>query len=72
MRLEWARPGVVRATTHAYELAALVSAARLVAESDPPEVPPEALEQLRQILSEYDAQALRLREAPSTGNGASD
>ncbi|MET4924317.1 hypothetical protein P3L51_18500 [Streptomyces sp. PSRA5] len=51
-------------------MAALVSAARLVAESAPPEIPPEALEQLRQILGEYDAQALRLREASSPVDGA--
>lgn len=70
MRLEWARPGVVQATAHAYELAALVSAARLVAESESSEIPPEALEQLRQILDEYDAQAVRLREAPSPVDGA--
>ena len=70
MRLEWARPGVVRATAHVYELAALVSAARLVAESASPEIPPEALEQLRQILDEYDAQTVRLREAPSPLDGA--
>ncbi|WP_329145065.1 hypothetical protein OG501_26130 [Streptomyces niveus] len=69
MRLEWARPGVVRATAHAYEFAAMVAAARLVAESASPEIPPEALEQLRQVLDEYDAQAERLREAPSPVDG---
>ncbi|MFD5899543.1 MULTISPECIES: hypothetical protein [unclassified Streptomyces] len=70
MRLEWARPGVVRATAHAYELAALVSAARLVAESASPEIPPGTLEDLRQILDDYDAQVARLREAPFPGDGA--
>lgn len=70
MRLEWARPGVVRATAHAFEIAALVSAARLVAESAPPEMPPEALDQLRQVLRDYDAQARQLRETRSQGDGS--
>lgn len=70
MRLEWARPGVVRATAHAYEFAALVTAARLVAESASPEIPPEASGQLRQILNEYDAQTVNLREASSPADGA--
>lgn len=69
MRLEWARPDVVRATAHAFEIAALVSAARLVAESAPPEMPAEALEQLRQILRDYDAQARHLREAAPPADG---
>lgn len=69
MRLQWARPGVVRVTAHAYELAALVSAARLVAESASPEIPPGTLEDLRQILDDYDAQVARLREAPSSVDG---
>jgi hypothetical protein len=62
MQLEWARPGVLRVTSHAYEFAALVAAARYVAESAPPEIPEEALEHLRQILHDYDAQTMRLRE----------
>ncbi|MBT2458482.1 hypothetical protein [Streptomyces sp. ISL-86] len=63
MHLEWARPGVLRATAHAFEFAALVAAARFVAESAPPDIPQDALERLRQVLDDYDAQALRLREA---------
>ncbi|MGW6563914.1 hypothetical protein [Streptomyces sp. NPDC054975] len=64
MQLEWARPGVLRATAHAFEFAALVAAARFVAESAPPDIPEESLEQLRHILSDYDTQARHLREAP--------
>ncbi|MGW0732646.1 hypothetical protein [Streptomyces sp. NPDC002851] len=68
MHLEWTRPGVLRATAHAFEFAALVAAARYVAESAPPSIPEEALEQLRQVLRDYDAQAQRLHEAaPPTG-----
>jgi hypothetical protein len=70
MHLEWARPGVLRATAHAFEFAALVAAARFVAESAPPDIPQEALEQLRQVLHDYDAQALRLREAAPPNGGA--
>ncbi|MFE5913495.1 hypothetical protein ACFQ6B_31035 [Streptomyces wedmorensis] len=70
MQLEWARPGVLRATAHAFEFAALVAAARFVAESAPSEIPEEALDQLRKVLDEYDAQTARLRKgtpAPETG-----
>ncbi|MFF7727687.1 hypothetical protein [Streptomyces sp. NPDC008001] len=60
MQLEWARPGVLRMTAHAYELAALIAAARYVAEAAPRELPEEALEQLKAVLDGYDAQASRL------------
>ncbi|MGW7463950.1 hypothetical protein ACWGJT_04415 [Streptomyces xantholiticus] len=70
MHLEWARPGVLRATAHAFEFAALVAAARFVAESAPPDIPQEALEQLRQVLQDYDVQALRLHEAAPPDGGA--
>ncbi|MFI8519226.1 hypothetical protein ACIGEZ_15540 [Streptomyces sp. NPDC085481] len=69
MQLEWARPGVLRATAHAFEFAALVAAARFVAESAPSDLPEEALEQLRQVLQDYDAQASRLREAAHRPGG---
>ena len=52
MQLERIRPSVLRLTLHAYELAALIAAARLVAEKD--ELPEEASEQLRQVLASYD------------------
>ena len=52
MQLERVRPSVLRLTLHAYELAALIAAARLVAEKD--ELPEEASEQLRQVLASYD------------------
>jgi hypothetical protein len=61
MRLEWEEPGVLRVTSPVYELAALVAAARYVAEAAPPDMPEEALEQLRRILGDYDSQRLRLR-----------
>jgi predicted DNA-binding transcriptional regulator YafY len=52
VQLERVRPSVLRLTLHAYELAALIAAARLVAETD--ELPEEASEQLRQVLASYD------------------
>ncbi|MCF6524308.1 hypothetical protein [Streptomyces sp. JJ36] len=60
MQLEWARPGVLRVTSHAYEFAALVASARYVTENPPPEIPEEALEQLRGVLADYEEQAARL------------
>ena len=52
MQLERVRPTILRLTLHAYELAALIAAARLVLEED--ELPEEAAEQLRQVLASYD------------------
>ena len=60
MRLEWAGPGVLRVTSPAYEFAALVAAARHVAEAAPRDIPQEALEDLRRVLGEYDRQVARL------------
>ncbi|MFG3410488.1 hypothetical protein [Streptomyces sp. NPDC048142] len=65
MHLEWARPGVLRATAHAFEFAALVAAARYVAEFAPPDIPEESLEQLKHVLSDYDTQARRLHGTPA-------
>ncbi|WP_159054683.1 hypothetical protein [Streptomyces dysideae] len=44
---------------HAYEFAALVAAARYVAESALPDIPEEALDDLRQVLRDYDTQTAR-------------
>ncbi|MFD6230353.1 hypothetical protein ACFWFZ_26315 [Streptomyces sp. NPDC060232] len=65
MHLEWARPGILRATAHPLEFAALVAAARFVAESAPSDIPAESLEQLRHVLRDYDAQARRLHDTPA-------
>ena len=54
MKVERVRPAVLRLTLHAYELAALIAAARLVAEKGEDELPEEAAEQLRQVLASYD------------------
>ena len=57
MKVERVRPAVLRLTLHAYELAALIAAARLVAEKGEDELPEEAAEQLRQVLASYDEAA---------------
>ena len=60
MELERIRPLVLRGTFHAYELAALVAAARYVVESAPAEVPAEAVDQLNRLLADYDQQVRNL------------
>ena len=62
MKVERPRPTVVRLTVHATELATLISAARWAVEGCPGQLPDAAIEQLRQVLANYD-QAL----ATSTG-----
>ncbi|SFB89953.1 hypothetical protein [Streptomyces aidingensis] len=64
MRLAWDRPGVLRLTAHAHELSALVAAARYVAETAPPDIPPEALSDLRAILADYDTHTRTLGGPP--------
>ncbi len=54
MKVERVRPAVLRLTLHAYELAALIAAARLVAQKGEDELPEAAAEQLRQVLASYD------------------
>jgi hypothetical protein len=60
MRIERTQPAVLRVTLHAYELAALVAAARWAMGGAEGELQPEAREQLRQVLDDYDAEARRL------------
>ncbi len=59
MQVERVRPSVLRLTLHAYELAALIAAARWVAEKGEGELPAESVEQLRQVLASYDEAASR-------------
>ncbi|WP_035841587.1 hypothetical protein [Kitasatospora azatica] len=71
MELERLRPTVLRATFHVYELSALVAAARYVVESAPADVPAESLDQLRQLLGDYDQQLRDLPTAPTQPSGGS-
>lgn len=57
MRLERVRPTVLRVTLHPLELATLVSAARWVVSGARDPLPPDALDQLRQVLDSYDTAA---------------
>lgn len=65
MELERIRPTVLRATFHAYELAALISAARYVVASAPGELPEESRRQLTAVLDSYDNQVRRLTQTRS-------
>jgi len=64
VKLERVRLTVLRATLHAYELAALIAAVRYVADLAPADIPAESVRQLRQLLGDYDQQVSQLaREA---------
>lgn len=55
MKVERVRPMTLQVTLSAYELSALIAAARWVMEGAEGEMAPEAVEQLRQVLASYDA-----------------
>jgi hypothetical protein len=60
MQVESTRSGIFRITLHAYELSALVAAARWAAGGGEGEVSEEAREQLRRVLESYDGEVERL------------
>ena len=66
MELQRVRPTVLRATFHVYELGALIAAARYVTEFAPAAIPAESLDQLRQILDDYDQQVHNLEATRPT------
>jgi predicted DNA-binding transcriptional regulator YafY len=55
VKIERVRPAVLQVTLSAYELAAIMAAARWVAEGTEGELASEAVEQLRQVVASYDA-----------------
>jgi hypothetical protein len=55
VKIERMRPAVLQVTLSAYELAAVMAAARWVVEGAQGELAPEAVEPLRQVLASYDA-----------------
>lgn len=65
MTLDRIRPTVFQITLHTYELAALMSAARWVAEGAEGDLPDEAVEQLQDVLERYDAERERLHMSDS-------
>lgn len=60
MRVERIRPTVLQITLHAYELVALIIAARWVVDGAKGELPAEAVDQLQQVLASYDEASKRL------------
>lgn len=59
MKLDWDRPGVLRATVKVDELAALVAGARLAAAALAAQSPQQA-DELRRVLSGFDRALTRL------------
>lgn len=60
MIIERIRPTMLRVTLHAYEMSALVAAARWVVEGAAGELPEEARDQIQHVLKSYDAEIRRL------------
>jgi hypothetical protein len=64
MKLDWDRPGVVRATLKVEELAAVVAGARLAAAALAAQSPEQA-EQLARVLASFDRALAHLRQVPA-------
>lgn len=62
MQLERLTPTKYRITLHAYELAAIISAARWIADGAKGELPSEAVEKLSRIVATYDAESKRINK----------
>lgn len=60
MKIERVRPAVLQVTLSAYELSAVIAAARWVVEGAEGELAPEAVEQLQQVLASYEAASRQL------------
>jgi hypothetical protein len=63
MKIERIRPAVLQVTLSAYELAALMAAARWVVEGAEGELEPVAREQLEQVLASYEVAARQIGTA---------
>jgi hypothetical protein len=59
VKLERVRPTAWQLMLHPLELAALITAARWVADGAQGHLPDEAIQQLRQVLASYDAEVAR-------------
>lgn len=59
MRVERVKPMVFRLTLHAYELAAVMAAARWAAEGAPGQLDESAVEQLRKVVASFDDERRR-------------
>lgn len=60
MNIDRLRPTILRVTLHTYEWATLVAAARWALEEADGTLPPEARDQLEQVLAKYDAERREL------------
>jgi hypothetical protein len=69
LKLERVQPTVYRLTLHAYEAAALIAAARWVAEGSQDPLPEEAVAQLRQVLDSYDRAVAGMGQPESGRSG---
>jgi hypothetical protein len=64
MQIQRIRPTRLEVSLHPYELTALVAAARWIAEGAKGDMPPEAVDQLKQVLSSCD-QAVQVAGNPA-------
>lgn len=62
MEIKRIRPTVFQLTLHAYELASMMAAIRWIVGGAGGELTPEAREQLRKLLDDYDQKSVRTRE----------
>lgn len=60
MKVERVRPMILQVTLSAYELSALIAAARWVVEGAKGDLAPEAVEQLEEVLASYDSASREL------------
>lgn len=61
MKIERVGPTVLRVTLHAYELSALVAAARWVTRGGEGELAPRAVEHLEGVLAGYEEEIQKVR-----------
>jgi len=71
MKLDWDRPGVVRATMTVTELAAFVASARMASAALAAQSPEQAAE-LERVIAGYDRAAAHLGAGPSPATTATD
>jgi hypothetical protein len=62
MHIRHVRPAVFEVTLHAYELSALIAAARWAAEGAEGELAPDAREQLGQVVANYEESMQRAQQ----------
>ena len=62
MRIEKGNPNIFRITLSGYELAALISSARWVAEGAKGEVSTEAINNINQVLQSYDDETQKFEQ----------